>query len=71
MDQLKPLAVTVPDAARLMDVAESTAWKFIADGTLPSFKLGKSRRIAVAALEQWMREQAEQSVTQEQGISAA
>jgi excisionase family DNA binding protein len=71
METSQKLALTVPQAATALGFAEATVWKYIANGTLPSFKLGKSRRIPVDALQEWIRAQAEQATANEQGATAA
>jgi len=48
---LAPLAVDVATAARLLSAGRSTIYERMDDGTLPSFKLGHSRRIPLAAIE--------------------
>lgn len=39
------LSVSVADAARLFDVSPKTLWRRIADGSVPSLKLGRRRLI--------------------------
>ena len=36
---------TVPEAAARMSLGKRTVWRMVADGTLESVKLGRSRRI--------------------------
>ncbi len=36
----------VPEFAQFIGVSESTAWRLVLDGTVPSHKIGKSRRVA-------------------------
>lgn len=42
---MEPLAVDVPEAARLLSQDERTIWRWIASGALKSVKRGRSRRI--------------------------
>jgi excisionase family DNA binding protein len=41
---------TVPHAAQLLDISVSTVWKLIAEGKLPTVRIGRSRRIPHEAL---------------------
>jgi excisionase family DNA binding protein len=45
-----PLLYSVPDAARALSIGVSTVWKLIADGKLPTVRIGRSRRIPHEAL---------------------
>ena len=47
---LEPEAVPVPEACRLLGVKRSKLYELLADGSLPSLKIGKKRLIRVAAL---------------------
>lgn len=47
--------LTVEEAARELQIARRRIFEMIADGTLPSLKIGKSRRITRAALEEYIR----------------
>lgn len=44
------IAYSVPRAAELLDISERQVWSLIASEDLKSFKVGTSRRIARAAL---------------------
>ncbi len=46
----------IPDAAARLCVSESTVWRWVYSGRLPSVKLGKSRRIRAEALERFVAE---------------
>ena len=46
------------EAAELLGVSHATMAKLLADGTIPSFKLGRLRRISVTELEEWVQRQA-------------
>lgn len=51
IDALPPsAAITVPELAKILHVAEVTAWRWLKEGRIKSFKIGQSRRIRVAAL---------------------
>ena len=46
----EPLAIPPAHVARLLSLSLPAVKKLIASGALPSFKLGKSRRVPLAAL---------------------
>lgn len=43
--------LTVAEAARYLKVSEPTIWRWVRAGRLPSFKVGRLRRIPLAALD--------------------
>ncbi len=45
------LVVTADEAASMLSVHSSTIWRWIAEGKLPSHKIGSCRRIRIADLE--------------------
>jgi excisionase family DNA binding protein len=45
----EPLLLTVPEAARLVNVATSTGWSYVRQGIWPSVKMGRTVRIPMAA----------------------
>jgi excisionase family DNA binding protein len=47
--------VTLPAAARLLGVSRSKLYELVAAGELPTVRIGRSRRIAVADLEALVR----------------
>lgn len=47
---------TVPNAAKVLDVSERKMWELVGDGTIPSVKIGASRRISHAALETYIKQ---------------
>jgi excisionase family DNA binding protein len=47
--------VTLPEAARLLGVSRSKLYELVAAGELPTVRIGRSRRIAVADLEEFVR----------------
>lgn len=49
-----PLLVRVEEAARILSLGRSKIYELLGSGELPSVKCGKSRRIPLAALEQWV-----------------
>jgi excisionase family DNA binding protein len=48
--KLEPLDVTVPEAARLLSMGETTIWRLVASGELESYQIGKSRRVTLAGI---------------------
>jgi excisionase family DNA binding protein len=48
-------AVTVMEAARTLGVSRVHAYRLVADGTLPSFRLGRVVRIPADAIEAMLR----------------
>ena len=55
MDNVK-LLLTVAEAAARLGVARSHLYPWLMSGELPSVKLGRSRRIPVAALDRFVDE---------------
>jgi excisionase family DNA binding protein len=50
-----PLLYAPADAARLLGVGRSTVYELLADGKLPSVKIGRARRITRAAIDDFVR----------------
>jgi excisionase family DNA binding protein len=50
-DRQDRLAVTVPEAARLMGLKPEGMWKLVIRGDVPSFKLGGRRLVPMAELQ--------------------
>ena len=50
-NQLKPLLVSVAEAARLTDAGESTIWDLLAKGELDAVKDGARTKILMASIE--------------------
>jgi excisionase family DNA binding protein len=49
-DKPAKLLYSVPHAAELLDIGTSTVWKLIAEGKLPTVRIGRSRRVPREAL---------------------
>ncbi len=47
---LEPILVRPEEAAKLLGLGRSKLYALLADGTLPSIKLGRAVRVPVAAL---------------------
>ena len=56
-DGLEPLAVRPETGARLIGVSRAKMYQLLAQGAIPSIKIGGSRRIPLEALRQWVAEQ--------------
>lgn len=50
-NQSQSPVLTVAEAARYLKVSEPTIWRWVRAGRLPSFKVGRLRRIPLAALD--------------------
>ena len=51
------LTCTVEEAARLLGISRTLAYRLVQSGKLPSFKVGKRRLIPVTAVERFIAEQ--------------
>jgi len=49
------LAVTVDEAAEMLGVGRATLYKIVMRGEIESFTIGRARRIAITALEEYAR----------------
>lgn len=50
--ELKPMAVSLPEAAKLLGISKSLAYKLAASGEIPTIQMGERRKIVpMAALE--------------------
>ena len=47
--------VTIPAAAQLLGVSRSKLYELLAEGALPTVRIGRSRRIAMVDLEAFVR----------------
>ena len=57
MEKLEPLAVSAPEAARLLGVSKPTIYQYIHQKGFPAFKLGNRTLISVDGLKEWVRKQ--------------
>lgn len=57
MDKLEPLAVSAPEAARLLGVSKPTVYQMMNREDLPAFKVGARTLISVEGLREWIRKQ--------------
>ncbi|MDB7859601.1 helix-turn-helix domain-containing protein [Intestinimonas butyriciproducens] len=56
-DKLEPLAVSAPEAARLLGVSKPTLYELMGREDFPAFKLGRRTLISVDGLREWVRNQ--------------
>lgn len=54
---LAPLAVSVTEAAKLLNVSRPTLYRYIGQDGFPSFKLGGRVLVNVAGLQAWIDQQ--------------
>ena len=57
MDKLEPLAVSAPEAARLLGVSKPTVYQMMNREDFPAFKVGARTLISVEVLREWIRKQ--------------
>ena len=57
MDTLEPLAVSAPEAARLLGVSKPTVYQMMNREDFPAFKVGARTLISVEGLREWIRKQ--------------
>ena len=62
MDKLEPLAVSAPEAARLLGVSKPTVYQMMNREDFPAFKVGARTLISVEGLREWVKKQTEVSV---------
>ena len=60
MDKLEPLAVSAPEAARLLGVSKPTVYQLMNRVDFPAFKIGTRTLISVEGLREWTRKQVNQ-----------
>ena len=58
VDKLEPMAVSAPEAARLLGVSKPKVYELMGREDFPSFKLGGRTLISVDGLREWVRNQA-------------
>ena len=57
MDKLEPLAVSAPEAARLLGVSKPTVYQMMNREDFPAFKVGARTLISVEGLREWISKQ--------------
>lgn len=53
--ELPRLLLTPEEAAHVLGIGRTKVYRLLADGVLPSIRIGGSRRISMAALDQFVR----------------
>ena len=51
----KPLAVSVRNMCRLLDIGNTKAWELISQGRVKTFMIGRKRLVVFASIEQLTR----------------
>ena len=51
-----PLALTVEQAAKMLNISRNLAYDLVRQGVIPSLRLGRIIRISRSRLEDWMTE---------------
>lgn len=57
MENLKPLAVSAAEAARLLGVSRPTMYQIMNREDFPSFRVGNRILISVAGMQEWINKQ--------------
>ncbi len=52
----------VPEVARVLRIARSRAYELVADGEIPSVRIGRSVRVSRRELERWLEGQRQPEV---------
>jgi excisionase family DNA binding protein len=55
---IDPIAVRVPEAAKMLGVSRSVLYELIRANAIPSFTVGAARLLPVAGLRAWVETQA-------------
>ncbi len=58
---MQPLLLTVEQVAQVLNFSRSKVYELITVGDLPVLRFGKSVRVRVSALEQWLNLQEEKA----------
>ncbi len=69
MVETNRLAVSVEDAADLLDISRTHMYGLLAAGIVKSIKLGRSRRVPVDALRSFVQERAGAPVTRTEAVA--
>jgi excisionase family DNA binding protein len=51
----------VPEVARIIRIARSQAYELVAEGEIPSIRIGRSIRVSRKELDRWLEEQRQPS----------
>lgn len=47
---------TIPEVAAFLSLSPCTIWRKVLDGSLPSHKIGRSRRVAESDIRRWLED---------------
>ena len=56
-EKCEPLAVSAPEAARLLGVSKPTVYRMMNQSNFPAFKVGGRTLVSVDGLREWVRKQ--------------
>jgi len=56
IEDTQTLAVSVAEAAKIVGLGRTKVYAAIADGTLPTVKIGRRRLVRIEALNQWLKD---------------
>lgn len=56
-EKREPLAISAPEAARLLGVSKPTIYQYIKREDFPSFKLGSRTLVSLEGLREWVKRQ--------------
>lgn len=57
MDEKQHEWLKVPEVAKVLRIARSRAYELVADGQIPSVRIGRSVRVSRRELERWLEGQ--------------
>ncbi len=57
MDEQQHEYLKVPEVAEVVRIARSRAYELVAEGKIPSVRIGRSVRVSCRDLERWLEEQ--------------
>ena len=61
LDEVEPLALRAPEAARAIGISERALWSLTNAGQIPHVRVGRAVVYPLRALEEWLLEQARKS----------
>jgi len=63
MEKFEKRTLTIPEAAQIIGISRSLAYRMAAEGKLPTIKVGKRKNIIPkVALDQWLKESVKEKV---------
>jgi excisionase family DNA binding protein len=58
----QPILVTVQEAATMLSIGRTAAWELVRKHTIKSIKIGRTRRVPVAAIQEYIEHLLEDEV---------